>query len=289
MKLSLIHTGIVVACITIIAWLLHKSLRNSNTSVESYTNTNTNTEVKKAMIIVEPRKHKLLQPVISNFHLRMNPSWDLYVFHGRLNKLEAEIAVQGIHGRNVFLKQLEYDNLTTEDYNALFKEERFWNQIDAEHILVFQTDTVTCSKSPHSIDRFLQYGYIGCSAYKDVIGVHPRSLFGGADKWFKKASMKEYPFYGIGGLSLRKKSFTVKCIRDMPEYPKDFPEDVFYGTCVSKANSILRPESASVLMDFCTQGSYEKEHKGWGAHKTNETISASSPFYEFCPEARMLI
>ncbi len=244
----------------------------------------------KAMIIVEPRKHKLLKPVIANFDKRLDSTWDLYVFHGRLNKTDAEESISNINTRKVFLKELPYDNLNADEYNALFKEESFWNQIDAEHILVFQTDAVTCANSPYKIDDFLQYGYIGCSAYKDVIDVHPKSPWAEhTDKWLNKKNVGEYGFYGIGGLSLRKKSFTLKCIKDMP-YPKTFPEDVYFSKCVKDAkDATLRPESADVLMNFCSQHSYSPENKSWGAHKINEFVSSSDPFYEFCPEAKMLL
>ncbi len=273
-----------LVCLVIIAYIIYKCYNAAKYPI--YENFQS---VSKAMIIVEPRKHKLLKTVIANFDNRMDASWDLYVFHGRQNKTEAKEAINNINKRNVFLKELDYDNISADEYNELFKDEDFWNQINAEHILVFQTDAVTCSKSTHSIDEFLQYGYIGCSANNEIIGVHPNSpWYSGPDTWLNKSKMKDYSFYGIGGLSLRKKSFMLKCIKRMP-YPKTFPEDVYYSECVKEfEDASLRPESANTLMNFCAQYSYSPDNKSWGAHKTNASIPLSDPFYEYCPEAKVL-
>jgi hypothetical protein len=246
---------------------------------------------KKAMIIVEPREHPLLKTVLANFHKRMDHSWDLYIFHGDSNKAYTESAAQDIideKTRAVFIKSIHKNNLTADEYNVLFKDPSFWNMIDAEHILVFQTDAVTCKNSSFSVDDFLKYGYIGCSNTANAIGVHPESLWGGSDRWMGKGNMKDYPFYGVGGLSFRKKSFTLKCIRDMSEYPDSFPEDVFYSICVEKPeNKHICPEGTEALMNFCTQG-HSNPNKSWGAHKTNVHISKNDPFYEYCPEANIL-
>lgn len=246
---------------------------------------------KKAMIIVEPREHRHLKSVLTNFHKRMDPAWDLYIFHGDSNKSFAEAAASDIideKTRNVFIKSIHKNNLTALEYNALFKDPAFWNEIDAENILIFQTDAVTCKNSTFSIDDFLKYGYIGCSHTPNAFGARADTLWGGPDHWMGKASMQEYPFYGVGGLSLRKKSFILKCIKDMPEYPETFPEDVFYGICVEKPeNKHMCPEGSEALMNFCTQG-HSNPNKSWGAHRSNDLISKDDPFYEYCPEAKIL-
>lgn len=268
-------------------WFFYKRTR----SKEYYYNS-VNDTGKKAAIIVEPRKHPLLISVLDNFHARLDTSWDMYVFYGNSNAEYAKEAISAIKRdgskRRIISKSLDTDNLSAEQYNKLFKDPAFWNQIDAEHILVFQTDAVSCANSQQSIDSFLKFGYIGCSS-GSAIGVHPASYWGGNDRWFGKGSMKKYPFYGVGGLSLRKKSFTLDCITKMSEYPAEFPEDVFYSICVERPeNKDMCPQRVEEIQDFCTQGSYDNQHKSWGAHKTNETIPESSSFYEFCPEAKII-
>lgn len=227
---------------------------------------------RKAIVIVEPRKHKNLEYVIKNFDSLMDPDWDLYVFHGQSAAEFAAAAVQSIQKRDVILLPLQTDNLNADQYNELFKRPEFWNQVNAETILVFQTDVVLCSKSLQSIDRFTKYDYIGCSVDDKKIG------FGA---WWTKAHENDY-FYGIGGMSLRKKSFMLQCIRDNVGIDKAFPEDVFFSNCVARSPN--KPESATVINDFCTQNKYV--NNSLGAHRISLLNDDDKKrFIQFCPEA----
>ena len=226
---------------------------------------------KNAMIIVEPREHKLLQYVIENFNRFMDPSWDLYVFYGNSTKEYAENATQNVTQRAKYLLPLGVDNLIDTEYNTLFKQHEFWDKIDAENILVFQTDAVLCPSSAKKIEEFIKYDYIGCSVDNKHIGNSS------APHWWSS-----YPFYGIGGLSFRKKSFMKQCITNDPN--NNIPEDVFYSTCIEK-NGRNKPESAEVLAKFCSQWQYNED--SFGAHKT-KGMSNKEDFYAYCPEAQRL-
>jgi hypothetical protein len=219
-----------------------------------------------AMVIVEPRKHPYLKQVCENFDKNMPPDWDLYVVHGNSNATFAKDAVKDIQRHKVFIP-LPVNNLSANTYNKLFKQLSFWNKIKAENILVFQTDASLCANSSFNIKDFMKYDYIGCSrnyAFKD------KPDWGGkhADSYF----------YGIGGLSFRKNSFQKKCIRDHPNIPPYYSEDVFYSNCV--ANSPNRPKSIRALQNFCSQS---HGFKSFGAHKTKKI---NKSFYGFCPEAK---
>jgi hypothetical protein len=226
----------------------------------------------KAMIIVEPRKHKLLKQVIENFDKHMDKSWDLYVFHGASFGEYAKECTSQIKSRNVFLIALDKDNLNVDEYNSIFKKEQFWDKINAEDILVFQTDTVICGSSLDTIDKYIQYDYIGCSYDNTSIGKYDNNMWANTE------------FYGIGGLSFRKKAFMLKCIDDNKDVADNFPEDIFFSICVARSSN--RPPSAIVLNQFCTQHVFVE--KSWGAHKTNIDLKNKDKFYEYCPEARML-
>lgn len=227
-------------------------------------------------MIVEPRRHPDLERVLTQFDRQMPVDWDLYVFHGKSAKDYSQNATRNcLSGRNIFLKALDVDDLPEKEYNKLFKQTSFWNQIHAEDILIFQTDAALCGASKFSIDRFRQYGYIGCSFKKDSIGMN------------NQLSNKKYSFYGIGGLSFRKKSFTLQCIRENPTVDPYFPEDIFYSECVHKETGSLKPESAKVLGDFCSQ--YNFNSRSFGAHKTKLMAKDDKDaFYAYCPEAQFL-
>jgi len=231
---------------------------------------------KNALVIVEPREHEYLQYVCENFDKNMDKTWDLYVFHGKSTGDFALKATAGIKGRKVNLIPLETDNLDGDGYNALFKSLDFWNQVDAEDILVFQTDTVLCPASEFKIRDFMKYDYIGCGSYDGAIGKK-------RDVWGKEYS-KGNSFYGIGGLSFRKNSFQKQCIKKYPGIAADYPEDVFFSNCVETAN---KPESAEVLANFCTQDSFSK--RSFGAHNTWYMKKEDrESFYAFCPAAEIL-
>ena len=231
----------------------------------------------RAMVIVEPRKHKMLKYVCDNFDKNMCKSWDLYVFHGSSHGDHAKEAVSEIKGRNVFLIPLDKDNLTAGDYNRLFKDLDFWEQVKAEDILVFQTDAVLCPASEYKINDFTKYDYIGCGSYDGAIG-NSKEVWGSDNS-------KNNSFYGIGGLSFRKNSFQKKCIKDYPDVNPEYPEDVFYSNCVE--NSPRKPKRAEDLANFCTQDAFER--KSFGAHKTWYMKQGhAEPFYKFCPAARAI-
>ena len=240
-----------------------------------YLGDNSGLFVKKALVIVEPRKHENLRYVCENFDKNMSKIWDLYVFHGKSAGQHAKEATMEIRGRRVYLIPLETDNLNADGYNALFKSLDFWNQVNDENILVFQTDAVICPASEFKIHDFMKYDYIGCGSYAGAIGKNK-------DIWGKEYS-KGNSFYGVGGLSFRKNSFQKQCIKKYPNIAPDYPEDVFFSNCVE--DSVNKPESAEVLANFCTQDSFSK--RSFGAHKT-WVMKDPEEFYEFCPAARAI-
>jgi hypothetical protein len=225
---------------------------------------------KSAMVILEPRNHPKLKVVLENVHKHMPLSWDLYVFHGPSAAAAAKDAVANIEPtRTVFLKSIGVDNMGPPEYNMKFQERAFWDQVDAENILVFQTDSMLCDARP--IDEFLRYDYIACST-RDKHG----------DNSFWGPTM---PFYGHGGLSFRHKSFMMKCIDK--HGGKNLAEDVLYSKCVHEDSPPeARPESSEVLHRFCTQ--QDLTEKSFGVHKLSEFGGDKTPVFEFCPDARLL-
>lgn len=260
---------IIILIIIFIIIVLIKNNENFNNTIKFNEN---------AIVIVEPRKHKLLEQVIDNFHNIMDESWDLYLFYGKSHEEFANDATKKIHGRNKFLIPLETDNLTADEYNKLFKDISFWDNVKAEHILVFQTDTILCKNSFYKIENFMKYNYIGCPYNNTYIGRN-------SNVWGE-----ENNFYGIGGLSFRKKSFMIDCINKHINIDPVFPEDVLFSNCVADTEN--KPESAEILNKFCTQ--FEGFNKSFGVHKptylANKKIILNNkqPFSEYCPEINIL-
>ena len=222
----------------------------------------------KAMVIVEPRAHKNLQRVLENFNKEMKPEWDLYVFHGKSHGEFAKNAVQNIKERKVFVMPLHTDNLNAGEYSKLLQNKNFWDKVNAENILVFQTDTALCGKSKRKMNNFIKYNYIGCNIGTSI-----------GDKVWGENHRR----YGVGGLSFRKKSFMLKCIKNQTR--KNNAENVAFSNCVH--NSHRKPTSLKNAKNFCSQGIPTESA---GSHKVNHMMTKNNKkiFYSHCPEAKAI-
>ncbi len=221
-----------------------------------------------AFLIVEPRPHHLLGTVITEFSKRVPPSWVLYVVHGERNAEYARAAAARVSGqRRVVFIPLDIDDLKPSQYNTLFKTPEFWHQVQAEHILVFQTDAMPCGP-PLDMERYGEFGYIGC-AYGNKVG---------ANSYWQPNT-----FYGVGGLSLRRKSFMLECLKKPGTHDA---EDVTFSNCVDDYES--RP-TAQDVGDFCAEtgwGDPLENPQSWGAHKIGLMDSKKrQQFLKYCPAA----
>jgi hypothetical protein len=226
-----------------------------------------------AAVIVEPRKHALLSYTLANFHAQLPLHYDMYVFHGKSANKFARAAAAFIvreRTRKIRFRALDTDNLTAEQYNAMFRQSQFWAKVPAEHILVFQTDAAVCGEEeassststasaniPPSLAEFEDFGYIGCSFRPDCVGSCTPHF------WHKQV------FYGVGGLSLRKKSFMMECIKQIHE---QLPEDVFFskGLHVLPAAGRWKVPTGPDVQRFCAQHSIQ--NRSWGVHKPDRHL-----------------
>lgn len=219
---------------------------------------------KYTAIIVEPRKHHALSFVVHNFLQNLSDDWNIIIFHGNQNIefietfLKSESFQPYIH--RISLENLHVDNITIDDYNNLFINNReFYEKIPTETFLVFQTDTMIFEKNKHLINVFLDYDYVG-------------------------APWLHYPVegenVGNGGLSLRKKSKMLEIMEN--SFDKDLPEDVFFS-CPTNV-SIYKPQ-----FEIAKLFSVEEEfsYMTFGCHKVWEK-SCWNEFYELYPETKIL-
>jgi hypothetical protein len=243
------------------------------------------TSTNGSFLIVEPRQHSLLSFVCTEFHKVVPPDWVLYIVHSYANAEYARKSVENIPRKKVFM-QLNTKSLEVDDYNSIFKDSRFWEFVKTEHILIFQTDSVPCGpKLDMKSTNLGQFGYIGC-AYYDQVG--PNTGY-----WDEGWS-----FYGSGGLSLRRKSFTLECLqwyklnnRGMHEY-----EDVTFSHCVDVLYRKLRYPKPTLddVGDFCTQntwGNLSREPRAFGAHQIGiqmQDRKVKREFLEYCPMAALI-
>jgi len=151
-------------------------------------------------VIVEPRKHQDLLNVL-RIYMYCLSGWKLQIWCGNdnIDWIKEKLS----SWQNVVYSKLPVKNLTVPDYSRLLKSADFWNRIDGEHVLIFQTDSLILRQG---IEKFLQYDYVGAP-------------------W--KVSKEHTLDVGNGGLSLRRKSAMLKIIDKYPDQT-GHPEDLYF-------------------------------------------------------------
>jgi hypothetical protein len=168
----------------------------------------------KFCVMIEPRKHILLVPVIKNFmYLLQNKGYGIIFAHGTRNKE----MVERENIPNIGYLNTGYSNMTIGQYNKLLKSSLFWKvllDMGCEHALVFQTDTLLLKDN---LDDYLQYDYIGAP-------------------WANNTSFtnkKMVNNVGNGGLSLRKTTTMIHIIEALKTkistQSPDYNEDIYFS------------------------------------------------------------
>ena len=242
--------------ISIIFIIIIVVLYKMNTSTYKYT-----------AIIVEPREHKALNYVLTNFYNNLSDEWQIIVFHGNNNidYVKNIINNNNFNTTRIKLINLKVNNLTIPEYCKLFYNKWLYDNIPTETFLVFQTDTLICPRHKDLINDFLKYDYVGApwgtDMLKDIINV-----YGGKD------------LVGNGGLSLRKKSKMLDILNKYSTRHKDgwlINEDVFFSVHAKN-----KP-SADEAKNFSIEGIYND--KAFGVHKAYKTLEL-----EWFPELKIL-
>lgn len=221
-------------------------------------------------IIIEPRKHKALHHVLKNFTSMLDNKWNFIIFHGKRNHDFVTKIVDALNNKNkIKMINLNVDNLSLHDYNALLYDKTFYENIPTEIFLIFQTDTLICELFKNNINDFLEYDYVGAPWIDGKIG--------------------------NGGLSLRKKSKMLEIIdkcgdRKYNDHTKLHlhNEDAFFSlSCNDKVN--LKIPSFDDAKKFSIETVYNNEsfgiHKCWKYNNEQQIKNINN----FCPGLNKLI
>lgn len=165
-------------------------------------------KVRYSMVIVEPRKHENFEFVCKTMLRFTNDAWGLHVFHGLDNEVFVKDALKQV--QNVKYTNIQKADLTIRDYNVLMTSSWFYDKIDHEVFVIFQTDSCLLQTG---LDRFIGYDYIGAP-------------------WPHMENR-----VGNGGFSLRTKSFCLDVCKRFPW--KNENEDVYFHIHAIKTNAKL--------------------------------------------------
>lgn len=218
-------------------------------------------------IIVETRKHPALEYVVRN--LNKNTNIPIQIFHGRKNLdfiMSTSIADEVENG-NVILTQLNTDELTASQYNALFLTKKFWECVRGRNkILVFQTDSIICSFSDFSLADFISFDYIGSKfpRYRPV-GL----IIDG----------------GNGGFSLRDWTKIYQCLERFDPNYWTGGEDGYFAFHVELMGG--KVGKGHECAKFSTQHNFL--FKSWGAHRIScLNKKEKNAFLNYCGEAKFM-
>jgi hypothetical protein len=143
--------------------------------------------------------------VLTNFLENLPENWNIIIMHGNKNiNYVKEIIDNSLkqYKHRITLDNLNVDNLTIDEYNKLLYSLEFYNKIPTETFLIFQTDSIICSKNKHKLKDFIDYDYVGAP-------------------WLDRGGV------GNGGLSLRKKSKMIEKIKKCKN--TYINEDIFFS------------------------------------------------------------
>lgn len=229
------------------------------------------TNHKYTALIVEPRKHGLLELVLNNFSRLLDEEWRFVIFHGTQNETFLKEIIQKIPNRHFTLYNLNVDNLRVMDYNKLFYSKNFYEYIPTETFLIFQTDTLLSDVYKDYINDFLEYDYVGAPWGDGCVG--------------------------NGGLSLRKKSKMLevldKCDHLKWEYTnKLHNEDIFFSRVSEKMVDLHKPPFEKAKL-FSIETVYSDRSFGthfcWGPGRFQNDKEKLLKICEFIPDLKKVL
>ncbi len=190
-------------------------------------------------VMVEPRLHQYLKPVIDNMLRNLTDDIPIQIFHSSINeKFLNENYKELIENKRIILTLLDKNNLTIPEYNKLLTSKQFWNKIDKENILIFQTDSCLLRHiSTFDFTPYLEYGFIGAPCHREP--------------------------WQNGGLSIRKKSLMYEAVKNR-KHLITYNEDKFFSLIMKK---ICKPAPFNLGNAFSVEKHYHDNplgiHKPW--------------------------
>lgn len=237
---------------------------------------------RKFCVIVEPRQHPNLIPVIKNFmFLLQHTGWGLVVYHGPDNERFVKDGLRpAISDECVHYVRMAQRNLTTAEYSAMLANPMFWQCLldgfKCEHALIFQCDTLLL-KGGDAVDSFLKYDYVG-APWPDGGIVTPLK-----NRRNTQLVQLMHLEVGNGGLSLRNVRVMLAIARKHP-YPSEsesevhVPEDVYFSHWLKAHESVYWVPSGEEASAFAVEHVPNPAAAGLHAPScdVNEMITAAS-------------
>lgn len=232
-------------------------------------------------VTVMHRPCSTLSFTLSNFAGVLGIEWPLLVLydanvtsHVEGNKVVRELKRQKrLHSSSLeaagFREVLMAD---AQAYSRVLVSAHFWAMLRAQHVLVFQLDSVLCAMSPWKVQDFLEYDYIGAPWIDHFYGMD----------------------IGNGGLSLRKVKTMVDIIKTFPLEGRYENEDIYFARGIydlAKRGYPVRIPPVHVASKFSFEAGALPRVASFAVHKLprhkipqKENVAA---LFKTCPEAEL--
>ncbi|KAF3923077.1 hypothetical protein ABW20_dc0105816 [Dactylellina cionopaga] len=218
--------------------------------------------VSKLAVLIETRPLPHLVPLILHFINVVPPDWTFRIIGTlpSLSSINQSFPIQrhthtGKLDLRVLPSHFRVDN--TEAVSQTLTNISFYEQLilPAEHLLIFQPDSILCANAPRSLDDYLEWDYV-VSRTIELLKMRPRPPNDLAleDNWISQ-EMKKLPNPNVANSSVER-TFSVEMIYE--EWPLGFHLGSDSAT-------------ASLIQDV------------WGNRERRERI------YEYCPEIKMIL
>lgn len=266
------------------------------TAVENFRKREFLNETKVAVIVFTGDNTAELISTVRHFAFNLPMEWRFQIFYQKehvkhqINRLLIGNSLQfppGLLDKYRLILTRVYPSYGLEgresSNNFYVRNSTFWRSIRGERILMFHADSCLCSNSPHHINDFIHFDYIGAA--------WPTHRLIGPDMWkpvpINNITNQLY-MGGNGGLSIRSRKSMIECAlaASNGSFPHEdgFAEDMFFASCVKQylSNQIL--PSRSTAFKFAIESTPIVDPNPLGCHKcfkyhTVETIA------KVCPDA----
>ncbi len=166
----------------------------------------------KAAVIIETRQTAAFIPLVLHFSAVLGPDWPIIIYSSEENfgSFTTSDALRRYRKSGRIVVRPLADGLYFPDWAAVSEfvtEPWLWQDLaPAEHILMFQTDSILCANAARSVEDFFEWDFIGAPI------------------------VKQYGEGFNGGLSLRKRSTILRVLEEFTwlDDPGHGPEDQWY-------------------------------------------------------------
>jgi len=211
---------------------------------------------KNKTVLVEPRETEHLEFLIKNTVMKMGNNWGHIIYCSNKNYFHVKTICVEISDE-IEIRILAESFKTIDDYNKLLMSVEFWESLNCEKVLIYQTDTFIINDFNN---EFLKFDYIGATfGYAE----HVKSIR-------KRTNLRHISLVGNGGLSLRSTKAMITALKDeeaIYKFQKEefcnckdlLAEDVFFSSYLfNNGFKVANPFEGD---EFCINISYKHKEE----------------------------